>query len=70
MNKRIEELKRQCTVKVHSHGAFGENEFHDMLDVDKFAEEIIQQCAHITWLNTDETTDAHEKILQYFGVQK
>lgn len=38
----IEELKKKATVRVHSYGAFGEHEYSDEVDLDKFAEIIIK----------------------------
>lgn len=41
---KIEQLKKQAMVRVHSHGAFGEHESYDQLDVDKFYELIVLEC--------------------------
>lgn len=41
---KFEELKKQATVRVHSHGAFGEHESYDQLDVDKFYELVVLEC--------------------------
>lgn len=47
MNEKIAELKRQATIKIRSHGAFGEPESREQLDADKFAELIIRECIDI-----------------------
>lgn len=43
----LEELKKKATVKIDSHGAFGEYEAVYRLDPDKFAELIIKECCTI-----------------------
>jgi hypothetical protein len=44
MNEQIQELIKQATVEVRSHGAFGETERYTKLDPEKFAELIVQEC--------------------------
>jgi hypothetical protein len=45
MNERIENLLKQSMVTVNSHGAFGEPERHEEVDLEKFAELIVKECA-------------------------
>lgn len=69
MNDRIKELKRQATIKIQSHGAFGEPESRQQLDVDKFAELIIEECLS-NIQNCDGDIDyAIYKIKKDFGVE-
>lgn len=44
MNNRIEELKKQAMYTVYSHGAFGEPENYERLDVNKFAEILLKEA--------------------------
>ena len=44
MNKRILELADQATIQEDSHGAFGEPTVNEYVDLEKFAELIIQEC--------------------------
>ena len=60
MNNRLEELKKQAMYTVYSHGAFGEPENYERLDVNKFAELIIKECSVIT-----NKTD----LLKHFGIE-
>ena len=43
MNERINKLKEQAKEKVISHGAYGETEIYWEINVDKFAELILQE---------------------------
>ena len=47
MNTRIQELREKAIVEVQGHGAFGEPEWYNELDEDKFAELIVKECASI-----------------------
>jgi len=72
MNKRIEQLKLDSTIKVSSHGAFGESESYDEVDLDKFAELIIKECMEVGNLAlTDDYDDfiPSELISNHFGVE-
>lgn len=69
MNDKIKKLKRQATIKIQSHGAFGEPESRQQLDVDKFAELIIEECLS-NIQNCDGDIDyAIYKIKKDFGVE-
>jgi hypothetical protein len=63
MNERIQELIKQATVEVRSHGAFGEPERYTKLDPEKFAQLIVRKCADLC-TNPLDTED----ILEHFGV--
>jgi hypothetical protein len=82
MNERIEELKQQAMIEVRSHGAFGESERYRELDVDKFAELIINECADLAYAGEEYNkmggydrgwqrgrNDAVKKIKEHFGVE-
>lgn len=47
MNERIAKLKEQAKEKVISHGAYGEREIYWEINVDKFAELIVQECMNL-----------------------
>jgi hypothetical protein len=47
MNEQIQELIKQATVEVRSHGAFGEPERYTKLDPEKFAQLIVRECAEV-----------------------
>ncbi len=68
MNKKIKELKRQATIKIQSHGAFGEPETWEQLDEDKFAELIIRECYNIA-MKEENGFYCPSDILDYFGVE-
>lgn len=75
MNERIRELVEQSYVKVRGHGAFGESETYHQVDLEKFAELIIQECAELTldYKNDDHYNgwlDYRDKIRQHFGVER
>ena len=38
--------------------------------LEKFAELIIKECAHIAWLNSTEDNVSHTKIKQHFGIKE
>jgi len=80
MNKRIKELEALATEIEHSHGAFGEYEKYERLNVQKFAELIIRECVgkvknadmtDLEGLNSDDVLWLVEKqIKQHFGVNE
>jgi hypothetical protein len=73
MNERIQELMKQATVEVRSHGAFGEPERYTKLDPEKFAELLIAECGlALRPMLRDMISrgQAHELIKQHFGVDK
>lgn len=77
MNERIEELAERATIISPGHGAFGEPEIREHLDIEKFAELLVQECA--TYLNVavevhnqneqDVCDRAARDIKRYFGVK-
>lgn len=68
MQKRIEELIKQCTYTTTTY-ANGIDESVEEFDKEKFAELIIKECAHITWLNSTKHNIAHLKIKEHFGIK-
>ena len=38
-------------------------------ELEKFAESIVRECAHIAWLYTTQDNISHTKIKQHFGVE-
>ena len=38
-------------------------------ELEKFAESIVRECAHIAWLNSTQDNISHTKIKQHFGVE-
>lgn len=44
MNEKIKELKKQATIRIDSHGAFGEPESYEKLDIDKFIELLLKEA--------------------------
>lgn len=44
MSDQIKEIMSRSMVTVRSHGAFGEPERYDQLDLEKFAQLIIEEC--------------------------
>jgi hypothetical protein len=45
MNERIRELAERATIQEGSHGAFGEPTINEYVDLEKFAELIVRECA-------------------------
>ena len=67
----IDDLKKQATVRVRSHGAFGENESYTEIDCDKLIALVAAECAKIAqeypcYSNTDHFHIA-EEINSVFG---
>jgi hypothetical protein len=76
MNEQIQELIKQATVEVRSHGAFGETERYTKLDPEKFAQLIVQECIDkITTYDLvpghsakwEDIYDIHARLLQDLG---
>jgi hypothetical protein len=68
MNKRILELADQSTVQEGSHGAFGEPTINEYVDLEKFAELIVQKCIELAGNHYD-ARGAVNDIKQHFGVE-
>jgi hypothetical protein len=69
MNERIKELVKQAGGIACDDD---NNELTPALvgkELQKFAELIVRECAHITWLNSTEDNTAHTKIKEHFGVE-
>ena len=76
MNTRIYELMREAEEEYGSHGAFGEPTVERSLNVEKFAELLIQDCIKVcleqrdpTNLNYKPSKHFAEKIRQHFGLK-
>ena len=69
MNSRIQELKNQCWVEKHWDK---ENErwIDRHIDLDKFAELIVRECAEVARLNTRIDSKLYLMIKQHFGVEE
>lgn len=75
MNEQIKKLIEAATVKEHSHGAYGEHEWHRKLDPEKFAELIIAECADMFPDDLSSMRDYTGKACRYmikehFGLTK
>ena len=78
MNERIRELIEQATTKqdFYPAGCNGYPDYRYEFDKEKFAELIVQECAHI--VEDEDTGDIYGKsarlamirIRQHFGVEK
>ena len=76
MNDQINKLKEQAKEKVISHGAYGETEIYWEINVDKFAELIVQEC--VRYFNEDYQRDfdirwredLSKGIKNHFGVEE
>jgi len=62
MSKFLEKLKSVSTVTEYGHGAFGESERYQKLDVDKFAQNIINECV-LAIKNLPTTSNTEDKII-------
>jgi hypothetical protein len=72
MNERIEKLAEQA-------GIFRPKEFYqhiDALQLKKFAELIVKECAKVAWYHTPDTEELEyshlieDEILKHFGVKE
>ena len=74
MNERIKELIRQAWKEAYNvdpadpriaraHKAMEEG-------MEKFAELIVKECAHIAWANSTGYNISHTKIKEHFGVEE
>lgn len=74
MNPRIQELKQLATEIEHSHGAFGEPERYYRLNIEKFAELIIEACAQQCWTVSEleskgfVVSECTKRMRKHFGV--
>jgi hypothetical protein len=75
MNKRIEELITQATVRKQYSGPFGLQQVSENFDKEKFAELIIKECADLFPDNLNSMRDytgtaCRWMIREHFGVEK
>jgi hypothetical protein len=68
MNERIRELAERATIQEGSHGAFGEPTINEYVDLEKFAELIVQKCIELAGNHYD-ARGAVNDIKQHFGVE-
>lgn len=74
MNKRIKELAVQAGATVMERSGWTDYGTLE-LDVEKFAELIVQECAKVAWANTPDYEDLDyghligDKIKERFGVE-
>ena len=70
MNERIKELKDQCWVeKCIPHWDNG-MWIEKHIDLEKFAELIVQKCADIGQQYADGNYEVYNQILEHFGVEE
>ena len=72
MNERIQKLAQEAGLYVDLNGrpwprAMSAEECEAAYQ--KFAESIVQECAHIAWLNSTKDNVSHIVIRQHFGVE-
>ena len=72
MNEKIKQLAEQA-------GIFRPKEFYqhiDALQLEKFAELIVKECAKVAWFHTPDTEELEyshlieDEILKHFGVEE
>jgi len=70
MNKRIQELAEQCTIQYRD----GHGEYVDQVDVEKFGELIVRECAEVAgetrWAVPPTQEQIARSIKQHFGVEE
>ncbi len=66
---KFKELKRQSTIKISGHGAFGEPESREQLDVDKFAQLIVKECISIMNKCDGDLDYAIYTTSKHFGIE-
>lgn len=73
MNERIRELAEQAGMTDDKFGMFFAKDKHDKdgVDLEKFAELIVQECAGVElyWLSEQDRKAVAEKIKEHFGVK-
>jgi len=77
MNEHIIRLMEQATVQEGSHGAFGEPTTNEYVDLEKFAELIVLECAaylngpaEVYNQNEQDVCDRNARLIkQYFGIK-
>jgi hypothetical protein len=66
MNKRIRELAEQAGANDRTL-----NEIDKFIDIEQFAELIIQECANrATWAQDTDAKDIGGEVLKHFGVRE
>jgi hypothetical protein len=73
MNERIRELAVQARITISGYtddnSGYYEPSGSSPEELEKFAELIVRECAHIAWLNSTEDNISHTVIKQHFGVE-
>ena len=65
MNKRIQELAIEAGA-----GEWGDSVVPAMMDIEKFAELIVKECANrATWAQDTNAKDVGGEVLKHFGVE-
>ncbi len=76
MNNRIRELRRKATLVETYTSHDGSIHEGKSVNLEKFAELIVKECAKIAWYNTPDTEELEyshlikDKILNHFGVEE
>jgi hypothetical protein len=64
---KLDELKKLATERVRSHGAFGESESYDEINIDKLVKLVVLECAEIAYRASDRNT-VSRAILYEFNI--
>ncbi len=73
MNERIKELAEQATIDIKDQYGYW---IGSELNMEKFAELIVRDCADVAQMNTPDTEECEythlisEKIKEHFGVEE
>jgi hypothetical protein len=76
MNERIRELAEQARVQDRGYfiyqygGPTGHQSVEKAIDLEKFAELIVRECADIATINQHEWHSAGSYVLKHFGFEK
>lgn len=69
MNKNFARLGELATYVERSHGAFGEPEHYERLDVNEYAQAIVLECANLISGEPFGHTEAAEFLKKHFDVK-
>jgi hypothetical protein len=76
MNERVRELVEQARVQDRGYfiyqygGPTGHQSVEKAIDLEKFAELIVRECADIATINQHEWHSAGSYVLKHFGFEK
>jgi len=76
MNERVRELAAQARVQDRGYfiyqygGPTGHQSVEKAIDLEKFAELIVRECADIATINQHEWHSAGSYVLKHFGFEK